>query len=82
MRTTPKTATWESPYSLAFGIEAVLPAEVEISTPRTESYDEGILAEGFRARLDLLEERRADVHLKALSYKRVVARIYNRRVRP
>ncbi|XP_065026171.1 uncharacterized protein LOC135650616 [Musa acuminata AAA Group] len=82
LRTTPKTATGESPYNLAFGNEAVLPAEVEITTPRTESYDEGTSADRLRAGLDLLEERRADAHLKALSYKRVIARIYNRRVRP
>ncbi|CAD5168155.1 unnamed protein product [Musa acuminata subsp. malaccensis] len=82
LRTTPKTANGESPYSLAFDAEAVLPAEVEIATPQTESYDEGASAEGLRAGLDLLEERRADAHLKALSYKRAVARIYNRKVRP
>ncbi|XP_064944604.1 uncharacterized protein LOC135596485 [Musa acuminata AAA Group] len=69
LQTTPKIATGESPYSLAFGAEAVLHAEVEITTPRTESYNERTSADGLQVGLDLLEERRADAHLKALSYK-------------
>nr|XP_009387619.1 PREDICTED: uncharacterized protein LOC103974492 [Musa acuminata subsp. malaccensis] len=40
LRTTPNTATGESPYSLAFGTEAILPPEVAITTLRTRSYDE------------------------------------------
>nr|XP_009386626.1 PREDICTED: uncharacterized protein LOC103973709 [Musa acuminata subsp. malaccensis] len=82
LRTTPKTPTGESPYSLTFGTEAVLPSEVAIPTPRTADYGEEASGEGLRFNLDLLEERRADAHQKALSYKRAVARVYNRRVRP
>ncbi|XP_064979384.1 uncharacterized protein LOC135620382 [Musa acuminata AAA Group] len=82
LRTTPKTAIGESPYSLAFRTEAVLPPEVAIATLRTRNYDEKVSNEGLRASLDVLEERRANVHLNALSYKRAVARVYNRKVRP
>ncbi|XP_064946978.1 uncharacterized protein LOC135597654 isoform X1 [Musa acuminata AAA Group] len=82
LRTTPKTATGESPYSLTFGTEAVLPPEVAIATLRTRSYDEEVSNEGLRVSLNVLEERRADAHLKALSYQRAVARVYNRKVRP
>ncbi|XP_065017743.1 uncharacterized protein LOC135644202 [Musa acuminata AAA Group] len=82
LRTTPKIATGESPYSLAFGTEAVLPPEIAIPTPRTKNYDEGTSNEGLRASLDMLEERCANAHLKALSYKRAVAMVYNRKVRP
>ncbi|XP_065033909.1 uncharacterized protein LOC135666271 [Musa acuminata AAA Group] len=82
LRTTPKTPTGESPYSLTFGTEAVLPPEVAVPTPRTADYSEEASGEGLRSNLDLLEERRADAHQKALSYKRAVARVYNRNVRP
>nr|XP_009383140.1 PREDICTED: uncharacterized protein LOC103970956 [Musa acuminata subsp. malaccensis] len=82
LRTTPKAATRESPYSLSFGTEAVLPPEMIFPTLRTASYDEQVSTQGLRADLDLLEERRANAHLKDLSYKRAVARIYNRKVRP
>ena len=82
LRTTPKTATGESPYSLSYGTEAVLPPEVVFPTPRVEEYLETTSDQGLRAGLDLIEERRAGAHLRDLSYKRAVARVYNRRVRP
>nr|XP_009387105.1 PREDICTED: uncharacterized protein K02A2.6-like [Musa acuminata subsp. malaccensis] len=82
MWTTPKTASGESPFSLAFGIEAVLPPEVVFSTLRTSGYEQAGSEEGLRAHLDLLEERRAEVHLRTLAYKKAVARIYNRKVHP
>ena len=56
LQTTPKTATKESP-------------EVVFPTPPMENYDETTLAEGMRVGLDLLEERRADAHLRDLFYK-------------
>nr|XP_009405161.1 PREDICTED: uncharacterized protein K02A2.6-like [Musa acuminata subsp. malaccensis] len=68
LHTTPKTATGESPYSLTFGTEAVLPPEMTISTLRTRSFVEKVSNEGLRANLDMLEKRRANAHLKTLSY--------------
>ncbi|XP_009387105.2 uncharacterized protein LOC103974082 [Musa acuminata AAA Group] len=82
MWTTPKTASGESPFSLAFGIEAVLPPEVVFSTLRTSGYEQAGSEEGLRANLDLLEERRAEVHLRTLAYKKAVARVYNCKVHP
>ncbi|RZR76774.1 hypothetical protein BHM03_00001655 [Ensete ventricosum] len=41
-----------------------------------------ILKENDRENLDLLEERRAEAHLKTLHYQRAVARLYNQKVRP
>ncbi|XP_065009073.1 uncharacterized protein LOC135639199 [Musa acuminata AAA Group] len=81
MRTTPKTVSGESLFNLAFGTEAVLPTEMLFPTLRTSNYQQGDFEEGLRANLDLLEEGRAKAHLRILSYKKVVAWIYNRRVR-
>ncbi|XP_064940576.1 uncharacterized protein LOC135594082 [Musa acuminata AAA Group] len=50
--------------------------------PSDENYDERVSTQGLQASLDLLKERCADAHLKDLSYKRAIARIYNRKVRP
>ncbi|XP_064967000.1 uncharacterized protein LOC135613920 [Musa acuminata AAA Group] len=82
MRTTPKTTSGESPFNLAFGTEAVLPLEMVFLKLCTSNYERGHSEEGLRANLDLLEERRARAHLRALAFKKVTARIYNRRVRP
>ncbi|RWV78062.1 hypothetical protein GW17_00061029 [Ensete ventricosum] len=81
-RTTPKTPTGESPYSLAFGTEAVLPPEVVFPTLRIQTHDEEASNQQLRENLDLLEEKRVDAHLRTLAYRRVVAKLYNRRVRP
>ena len=42
LRTTPKAATGESPYSLSFGTEVVLPPEMIFPTLRTASSDEQV----------------------------------------
>ncbi|KAJ8510848.1 hypothetical protein OPV22_001282 [Ensete ventricosum] len=82
LRTTPKTPTGESPYSLAFGTEAVLPPEVVFPTLRIQSQHQEESDQQLRRNLDLLEEKRADAHLRALAYRRAVAKIYNQQVRP
>ena len=37
-RTTPKTATGETPFRLAYGTEAVLPVEISMGSPRVEMF--------------------------------------------
>ncbi|XP_064944556.1 uncharacterized protein LOC135596437 [Musa acuminata AAA Group] len=80
MRTTPKAASGESSFSLAYGTEAVPPPEMEFPTLHTSHYERRHSEEGLRANLDLLEERRAEAHLRTLAYKKATARMYNRRV--
>ncbi|XP_064993979.1 uncharacterized protein LOC135630743 [Musa acuminata AAA Group] len=74
MRTTPKTASRESPFSLAFGTKVVLPPEMMFSTLHTSNYEQGDSEKGLRANLDLLEERRAKAHLHTLAYKKAIVR--------
>lgn len=47
--TIPKRGTEESPFSLAYGMEAVFPPEVVFPTPRTEAFDEATSSEGLQA---------------------------------
>ncbi|KAF7142836.1 hypothetical protein RHSIM_Rhsim05G0116600 [Rhododendron simsii] len=56
--TTPRTAIGETPYSLAFRAEAVVPIEVELLNYRTASVDYQGNQDDFRAVLDLMEEKR------------------------
>ncbi|RRT41866.1 hypothetical protein B296_00044003 [Ensete ventricosum] len=67
----------ESPYSLAFGTEGVLPPEVIFLTLRIENFTPEALEAGLRKNLDMLKERRAKAHLKNLHYQRAVAQLYN-----
>ncbi|RWW07901.1 hypothetical protein GW17_00028692 [Ensete ventricosum] len=61
---TTKTSPGESPYSLAFGTKVVLPPEVVFLTLRIENFTLEVLETGLRENLDMLEERRAEAHLK------------------
>ncbi|GKB11055.1 reverse transcriptase domain-containing protein [Tanacetum coccineum] len=57
-RTTPKTSNGETPFSLAYGTEAVIPAEIGIPTKRTiQGFDEEN-EEALRLNLNLLKEQR------------------------
>ena len=40
-RTTPRRATGETPYGMAYGMEAVIPLEIELPTIHTEAFEEG-----------------------------------------
>ncbi|XP_077251725.1 uncharacterized protein LOC143890939 [Tasmannia lanceolata] len=80
-RTTPRTASGESPFSLTFGAEAVIPLEIGLSNFRTENYDERENSELLRNTLDLVLEKREQALLRAASYQQRVARYYNARVK-
>lgn len=60
----------------------VLLPEVVFPTPRIENFEEETSEEGLRANLDLVEERRANARLRALAYKKTIAKLYNQRVHP
>ncbi|XP_022020233.1 uncharacterized protein LOC110920323 [Helianthus annuus] len=68
-RTMPKTSTRETPFSLTYGLEAVIPAEVGIPTPRMrQSQEEN--EQQLRLNLDLAEERRELVAIREAKYKK------------
>ncbi|RWW82307.1 hypothetical protein BHE74_00009237 [Ensete ventricosum] len=73
----PKTPTGESPYTLAFSTEVVLPPEVIFPTLRIENFTLEASEASLRENIDILEEHRAKAHLKNLHYHRAVARLYN-----
>jgi hypothetical protein len=58
LRTQRTKPTWQSPYFLVYGSEAILPADVMWESPAVEQYDEGILEDNRRADIDELEEAR------------------------
>ncbi|KAJ0972627.1 hypothetical protein J5N97_020586 [Dioscorea zingiberensis] len=81
-RTTARTPTGESPFSLTYGAEAVIPAEIGMPTLRTQqtfSLEEN--EKNLRAELDLLEERRETAETKAAIYRQRVKRFYDTRVK-
>ena len=81
-RTTQKSATRETPFSLAFGTEAVAPVEVGIKSPRTKLASEEHNDEALRLNLELLDEKRQQVQRRTKEYQRKTARYYNQKVKP
>ncbi|KAI3797126.1 hypothetical protein L1987_32378 [Smallanthus sonchifolius] len=79
-RTMPKTSNGESPFSLTYGTEAVIPAEIIMPTRRVLQVNEIDNDSELRLNLNLLEERRMIAATREAKYKREVERYYNSRV--
>jgi hypothetical protein len=56
LRTTPSRATGFSPFFLVYGAEAILPTDLEYSSPRTKAYDDRSNQTSREDSLDQLEE--------------------------
>ena len=67
-RMTTRTPTGETPFKLAFGIEAVIPVEIGMSSLRRICYDEHSNDEGLKLTLDCLPEVREDTAQRMALY--------------
>nr|XP_027088665.1 uncharacterized protein LOC113710014 [Coffea arabica] len=81
-RTTPRTATQETPFALTYGAEAVIPAEIGVPSGRVQNFIARDNEDELRLNLDLLEGRREEAAIRMAKYKGQIARHYNARVRP
>ncbi|XP_012835110.1 PREDICTED: uncharacterized protein LOC105955856 [Erythranthe guttata] len=81
-RTTPRTSTGESPFNLAYGMEAVVPAEIGQPSWRISNYSIQHNDLAIRASLDLVDEVREGATMRMEAYKARMARAYNQRVKP
>jgi len=67
---TPQSATMETPFSLVYGSDAMIPVEIHESSPRYQNFVAEESNEERRVNLDLLDEAR----IKAEAVKRRVER--------
>ena len=67
-RTTPRRSTGETPFSLTYGAEAVIPLETSFPTTRTSSFNPKDNDEQLARNLDLIEEKRADAMVQLAYY--------------
>ena len=81
-RTTRKSATQETPFTLAFATEAVAPVEVGLQSLRIELASVEHNDEALRLNLDLLDEKREQVLKRTEDYQRKTARYYNQKIKP
>ena len=81
-RTTCKSATRETLFTLAFGTEAVAPIEVGLESPRVKFANAERNEETLRLNLDLLEEKREQALKCVKYYQRKTAKYYDQKVMP
>ena len=74
-------ATGETPFSLAYGIEAVVPIETEIPTFQVETFNEENNNEAMRLELDLIDEKRSEALNRLAAQKRKVKKYYNSKIK-
>ena len=80
-RTTTRTPTRETPFRLTYGANAVIPAEVRLTSYRVENYTEDKNEEAIRIQLDLVDEARAAAEQRLARYQNLMSKHYNSKVR-
>ncbi|XP_074346466.1 uncharacterized protein LOC141685252 [Apium graveolens] len=80
-RTTPRSATGETLFRLAYRVDAVFPVDVSLISPRIEVFDPSLAAEGLRFHNDLLEETREESRLRMIAQQEKMARYFNKKVK-
>ena len=81
-RTTRKSTTQETPFTLAFSTEAVAPVEVGLESPRVKFENTERNEETLHMNFDLLEEKCKQALKSTEDYQRKTARYYDRKVGP
>ena len=76
-----RTQTGETPFKMTFGIEAVVPMEIGVSSIRKAWYNEQSNDEGLKLALDCLPEIRDDVAQRMVLYQERMTRYYNQRIK-
>ena len=80
-RTTPRTPTGETPFSLAYGTEAVIPVEVGLPTARSEITNEESNNKELEHNLDLIDELRDKAMVRNAAYQQKAAQHFNKNAR-
>jgi hypothetical protein len=81
LRTTPSRATGFTPFFLVYGVEAILPTDLEYGSPRMRAYDDRSNRTNREDSLDQLEEARDMALLHSARYQQSLRRYHARGVR-
>ena len=80
-RTTPRRSTGETPFSMTYGAEAVIPLETGFPTMRTNSFNPSDNNEHLKKNLDLIEEKRESVMVQLAYYQQKLKQGYDSNVK-
>ena len=73
-KTMARTPTGETPFRLTYGSEAVIPAEVGLTSYRVHNHDESRNDETIRLQLDLIDEVRSAAEQRLARYQDQIGR--------
>ncbi|KAL0438987.1 UNVERIFIED_CONTAM: hypothetical protein Slati_2381700 [Sesamum latifolium] len=77
----PQRVYWRNPFSLVYGTEAIIPAELGMPSHRVMNFSEECNENLLRENLDLIEELREKAFLRIQRYKNIMINSYNKRVK-
>jgi len=80
--TTPYSTTRETPFSLVYGSDAMIPVEIQESSPRFQNFVAEESNEERKVNLDLLDEVREEARIKVETLKRRVEYKHNSKLKP
>ncbi|RVW61781.1 Gypsy retrotransposon integrase-like protein 1 [Vitis vinifera] len=81
-RTTPGRPTGNTPFALAYGMDAVIPTEIGLPTIRTEAAKLDDASIEIGRNLDWVDEVRESAAIQMADYQQRASAHYNRKVRP
>nr|CAE02879.1 OSJNBb0022F23.16 [Oryza sativa Japonica Group] len=81
VRTTPTTSSKETPFFLVYGSEAMLPSELRHQSTRVQKYSNEDQEEQRNVDVNLLEEHRERVAVRAANYQQALRRYHEKRIR-
>ena len=76
-----RTPTGETPFRLAYDADAIIPAEVGLTSYRVENYTKDKDEEAMCLQLDLVDEVRATAEQRLAQYQNLMSKHYNSNVR-
>ncbi|GJZ45607.1 reverse transcriptase domain-containing protein [Tanacetum coccineum] len=79
-RTMVKSSNGDTPFSLTYGTEAVIPTKIGMPTFRIAELDMAKNDEALQVNLELLEEKREQAAIKEAKSKRQMEKYYNAKV--
>ena len=80
-RTTPRRSTGETPFSMTYGAEAVIPLETGFPTLRTSAFTSDGNDELLEKGLDLIEEQRENAMVQLTYYQHKLKQGYDTNVK-
>jgi len=82
-RTTPRKSTQETPFSLAYGLEAVIPVETIVPSVRRTAKPANLdlNMQMLQHNMDFIDERRDQAMIRVQNYQQADARYYNSNIK-